>query len=171
MPSYSELAELCGFSSKNAVARLVKHWIDQDFLVKDDTGRLVPGSLFYRVRVLGIVEAGFPTPAEESDLDTLSLDDFLINHKEASYMLRVKGDSMIDAGIREGDYVIVERTGQAKVGEIVVAEVDGGWTMKYLRKDTRGIYYLEPANKTMKNIYPTEDLKVAAVVRSVVRKY
>ena len=86
------------------------------------------------VPLLGIVEAGFPSPAEEELIDTMSLDEYLIENKEASYILRVKGDSMIDAGIREGDLVIVERTNAPRVGDIVIAEVDGEWTMKYLRK-------------------------------------
>ena len=170
MPTYAELAKLCGFASKNSVSKLVDRWRDIGFVQKDDTRHLIPGSLFYRVRVLGIVEAGFPSPAEEAELDTLCLDDFLVEDKDSSYMLRVKGDSMIDASIREGDYVIAERTQNAKIGEIVIAELDGGFTMKYLRQDKNG-YYLEPANKTMDNIYPEEDLKVVAVVRSVVRKY
>ncbi len=170
MPTYTEMAKLFGYASKNSVSKLVNQWRDIGFVQKDDTSHLIPGSLFYRVRVLGIVEAGFPTEAEEAELDTLCLDDFLVEDKDSSYMLRVKGDSMIDASIREGDYVIAERTQNAKLGEIVIAELDGGFTMKYLRQDKNG-FYLEPANKTMKNIYPAEDLKVVAVVRSVVRKY
>lgn len=170
LPTYTEMAKLFGFASKNSVARLVNKWRDVGFVEKDDTHHLIPGSLFYRIRVLGIVEAGFPTPAEEEDLNTLSLDDFLVEKKDASYMLKVKGESMIDAGIKENDYVIAERTNYAKLGEIVIAEIDGGYTMKYLRQNKDG-YYLEPANKTMNNIYPTDDLKVIAVVRSVVRKY
>lgn len=170
MPTYTELAKLCGFASKNSVSKLVSRWMDVGFVEKDDTRHLIPGSLFYRIRVLGIVEAGFPTPAEEAELDTLSLDDFLVENKDSSYMLKVKGESMIDAGICDGDYVIAERANDAKLGEIVIAELDGGYTMKYLRKNSKG-YYLEPANKTMYNIYPEEDLKVVAVVKSVVRKY
>jgi SOS-response transcriptional repressor LexA len=82
----------------------------------------------------------------------------------------VKGDSMIDAGIQEGDMVIVEKTGSPKVGTIVVAEIDGEWTMKYLRKHGNK-YYLEPANKKYKPIIPKNELKIAAVVKAVVRKY
>ena len=85
-------------------------------------------------------------------------------------MLRVKGDSMIEAGIREGDMVIVERTHHAKVGQIVIAEVDGAWTMKYLEKDSRG-FYLRPANRSYRNIRPADDLRISAVVRAVIRKY
>jgi repressor LexA len=77
---------------------------------------------------------------------------------------------MIDAGIREGDMVIVERRQSYKPGQIVVAMVDGEYTMKYLRKKGEK-YYLEPANAAYKPIYPTDSFRVEAVVTAVVRKY
>ena len=85
-------------------------------------------------------------------------------------MLKVKGDSMIDAGIVEGDMVLVERRSEAKSGEIVIAEVDGGWTMKYFKK-TGSQVMLIAANKKYKPIIPKEDLVIAAVVIAVIRKY
>ena len=80
-------------------------------------------------------------------------------------MLKVKGDSMKDAGILDGDMVIVERTSSPKVGQIVVAEVDGSYTMKYLKKDSSGRTYLEPANSDFKTIYPKQNLQISAVVK------
>lgn len=170
MPSYTEIMELVGFKSKNAVAKLVTKMIDEGIVAKDSAGKLIPTRMFDEVPVLGLVEAGFPTTAEESVSDTMSIDDYLIEKKESTYILEVKGDSMIEAGICEGDLVIAERTQNAREGDIVIAEVDGGWTMKYLRKKN-GKPYLEPANKDFKNIYPTEELRIAAVVKGVVRKY
>jgi SOS regulatory protein LexA len=171
MPSYTEIMALVGFKSKNAVSKLVTKLVGAGVLDKDSFGRLIPNKLFGEVPVLGLVEAGFPTAAEEELIDTMSIDEYLIENKEATYLLEVKGDSMIDAGIQEGDLVIAERIGrEPKVGEIVIAEVDGGWTMKYFRK-TGGRVWLEPANKDFKPIYPENDLKVAAVVKGVVRKY
>ncbi len=170
MPSYSEIALLCGFKSKNAVFRLVEKLVALGKVGKDRQGRLTPLRLHNEVRVLGLVEAGFASAAEEELIDTISLDDFLVEKKEASYMLRVKGDSMIDAGIREGDLVIVERGGEPKDGDIVIAEVDQGWTMKYLRSKN-GTKYLEPANRKYKPIYPENEMQIAAIVRAVIRKY
>lgn len=171
MPSYSEMAKLFGYKSKNAVSKLVDRMIEAGLVAKDSLGKLIPETaLLGGVKMLGLVEAGFATPAEESLLDTISLDDFLIKKHDASFMLKVKGDSMYDAGIRDGDMVIVERTTEPKVGEIVIAEIDGGWTMKYLRSKN-GKMYLEPANKDFSNIYPEESLNIAAVVKAVIRKY
>jgi len=121
------------------------------------------------IPLLGFIEAGFPSPAEEELIDNISFDEYLIGNKEATYILRVKGDSMIDAGICPGDMVIVERTSDAKVGEIVIARIDGNWTMKYLRK-RGGQYYLAPANKKYKPIVPTEELEIHSVLTAVVRK-
>ena len=170
MPVYTEIMKLLGFKSKNAVYKLVNKLIDGGILDKDSSGRLIPNKLFGEVPVLGLVEAGFPTVAEEEILDTMNIDDYLIENKESSYMLEVKGDSMIDAGIQEGDLVIAERRNNPKDGDIVIAEVDGGWTMKYFRKKGDTVF-LEPANKDFKPIYPQHDMKIAAIVKGVVRKY
>lgn len=170
MPSYAEIMSMLGFKSKNAVYKLVNKLIGEGVLGKDSTGRLVPNKLIGEIPLLGLVEAGFPSATEEELVDTMSLDDYLISNKEETYLLEVKGDSMIDAGIQEGDLVIAERKNDPKNGDIVIAEVDGGWTMKYFRKQGSAVF-LEPANKNYKPIYPTQELKVAAVVKGVVRKY
>src|SRR3989344_8702397 len=171
MPGYSEIMQIVGFKSKNAVYKLVNKLVEQGVVGKDSKGRLIPNKLIGEVPVLGLVEAGFPTSAEEHVLDTMSIDEYLINDKDSSYLLEVKGDSMIDAGIQEGDLVIVERSKRdPKDGDIVIAEVDGGWTMKHFRKKGNEIF-LEPANKKYKPIYPEENLVVAAIVKGVVRKY
>lgn len=170
MPSYTEIMTLVGFKSKNAVYKLVNKLVGEGVLDKDSRGRLVPNKLFGEIPMLGLVEAGFPTVAEETPLDTLSIDEYLINDKDKTYLLEVKGDSMIDAGICEGDLVVAERKSDPRDGDIVIAEVDGGWTMKYFRRKGTQVY-LEPANKNYQNIYPEYDIKVAAVVTGVVRKY
>jgi repressor LexA len=170
MPSYAEIMKLVGFQSKNAVYKLINRLIEEGAVLKDATGRLIPNKLFGEVPLLGLVEAGFPSEADAQTLDTIDVNEYLFEHKEASYILKVKGDSMIDAGIREGDLVMAEKGKQAKPGDIVIAFIDGGWTMKYLRHKA-GKPYLEPANKKYKPIYPRESFEVAAVVKGVVRKY
>jgi repressor LexA len=170
MPSFSEIGALAGLRSKNAVAKLVQRLADQGVVERDRKGRLVPLSLAAPVRILGTVEAGFPSPAEEELRDTLSLDDLLIQNREATFLLKVSGDSMSGAGILPGDMVIVDRGQTAKSGDIVIAEVDGEWTMKYLRKRKDDVTLL-PANPKYKPIRPKSELKIAGVVTAVVRKY
>jgi len=170
MPSYAEMMKLYGYRSKAAVFYLVRKFISDGVITKDKNGRLIPKNLYGNISVLGYVEAGFPSPAEEELIDTMSLDEYLISNKEATFMLKVKGDSMIDAGIMEGDMVLVERGKQPKPGAIVIAQVDGDYTMKYLRM-RNGQPYLEPANKKYPPIYPESDLRVEAVVSAVIRRY
>lgn len=187
MPSYAEICKICNIKSKNTAYNLVKNLKAIGLLNIDTSGKIIPTklkvlgyvsplntgpakSINSPLKLLGLVEAGFPTPSEESLQDNVSLDDWIIDKREASFMLKVKGDSMKDAGILDGDMIIVERTTQARVGKIVVAEIDGDYTVKYIRKDSKGTYYLEPANKSFKNIYPKDKLQINAVVKAVVRK-
>ena len=170
LPSYSEFAKTIGVASKNAVIAWVGKLEEAGIISTDASGRLALGEKFLDVPMLGIIEAGFPTGAEEDTLEALSLDSYLIKNREATYVLTVKGDSMIDAGIREGDLVIVERGVEARSGDIVIAEIDGAFTMKYFKKRGREVS-LEPANKKYKTIFPKNDLKITAVVRAVIRKY
>jgi repressor LexA len=171
MPSVRELAALYGFRSPNAADKVVTKLIAAGLVEKEpQTGHLLPTHYFAPLRVLGTVEAGFPSPAEEELGDTLDLDEFLIRNKEATYMLKVTGDSMIEAGLMPGDLVLVERRADAKDGDIVIAQIDQGWTMKYFRKRGRKIW-LEPANKKYQPIYPVHELHIAAIVIAAVRKY
>lgn len=170
MPSFSELMDLWGYKTKSAVNYRLDQLIEAGICDKDAKGRLIPVNLDEGVKLLGLVEAGFPSPAEEELLDTMSFDDYLTPNKEATYILKVKGDSMKDAGIQPGDMVIVERKNAYKPGQIVIASVDGEYTMKYLRKKGEQ-FYLEPANERYKPIYPKESFRIEAVVTGVVRKY
>ncbi len=170
MPGYKEIMALVGFKSKNAVYKLINKLVEAGIVEKDSQGHITPKNMFGQVPVLGLVEAGFPSVAEEDRLDTMSIDELLIEDQSNTYMLEVKGDSMIEEGIREGDMVVAEKREHARDGEIVIAEVDGGWTMKFYRIKN-GKVWLEPANKNYKPIYPQESFRIAAVVKGVVRKY
>jgi repressor LexA len=170
MPSYGEIMNLVGFKSKNAVFKLVKKMINAGLVGKDAVGRLIPNRIFGEVRVLGTVEAGWPSPAEEELSDTMSLDEYLIRNKEATFMLKIKGDSMLEAGIMPGDMVLVERGADASDGDIVIAEVDRQWTIKYFKHHNNQIW-LFPGNKKYKPILAKEELNIAAVVKAVIRKY
>jgi repressor LexA len=170
MPSFSEIAEMTGFQSKNAVFKLVNKLEKLKVLERDDKGRLIALSIAAPVKLLGTVEAGFPSPAEEELADNLSLDDLLIQNPEATFLLKVSGDSMSEAGILPGDMVLVDKGEQPKNGDIVIAEVDGQWTMKYLRKRGENVMLL-PANPKYQPIKPKKELKISGVVTAVVRKY
>lgn len=170
LPSYSEMCVLFGFASKKACFDLVTKLIQLGIVEKDDSGRLIPKQLFPPLRLLGSIQAGTPTPAEEQLLDTMSFDHFLVNRPEKSYLLKVSGDSMIEAGINPGDLVVIEERHEPKEGDIVVAQVDGEFTLKYFQRK-EGRVYLAPANRNYSPIYPEDNLTIFGVVVSVVRKY
>ncbi|MFH1594107.1 MAG: translesion error-prone DNA polymerase V autoproteolytic subunit [Candidatus Omnitrophota bacterium] len=170
MPSYSEMLGVFQFRSKNAAYKKVLSMIREGLLEKDITGRVVPGRLYKPVRVLGVVMAGFPSPAEEELVDTMSLDEYLISNPQATYLLKVDGDSMIDAGIHAGDLVLVQKNLSPKTGDIVVAQVDGDWTLKYFEKGPRNVI-LRSANRKYPAITPRQELVIAGVVIANVRKY
>lgn len=170
LPTYDELAGIFDLNSKGSLHKYLHRFVEDGFIAKSDTGRLIPTTKLYGLRVLGTVQAGFPTDAEEEDIDTLSLDEYLIKDPKDSYMLQVNGDSMIDAGIMSGDMVIVNRQKKPGIGDIVVAHVDNEWTMKYFMKKGKKIF-LRAANKNYPDIHPNDELQIAGTVTSVIRKY
>ena len=170
MPSYQEIMKLVGFRSKNAAYKLVAKLIEEGLMSKDARGKLIPSAGLTELPLLGLVQAGTPTDVEADSFDTLSLDSYLITDRSKTFLLEVKGDSMIDAHIEEGDIVVASRTEEARDGDIVVAEVDGEFTLKYY-KQQNGKKWLMPANKNFKPIHPRQSLRIIAIVRGVVRKY
>ena len=170
-PSFSEMARLFGYASKNAVYRPVRWLVEHGYLQRGHGGRLaLTSKLAGRVAVLGTVQAGFPSPAEEDAAEMISLDDFLVERPDSTYLLTVSGDSMLDAGIHPGDLVLVDKGARAASGDIVIAQVDGAWTMKYFGRDRRGVF-LDPANARYQRIRPDQSLVIGGIVRAVVRKY
>ena len=107
-----------------------------------------------KAKISGSVVAGFPSPAEQYLEPPLDLNEFLIKRPAATYFVRVEGNSMIDAGIHAGDLLVVDRSLRPANGDVIIASVDGDFTVKTYRKDKDGIH-LEPAN----DAYPIITLK------------
>jgi SOS-response transcriptional repressor LexA len=121
-------------------------------------------------RLLGVIEAGFPSPAEEELSDTLKIEEWLIENREATFMLKAPNDSMIGAGLIAGDLVLLDRSRTPKDGDIVLAEVDDVSALRYFRKRGSRVY-LEASNPRYQPMVPHEQLTVTAVVVAVIRKY
>ncbi|MDD5041256.1 MAG: transcriptional repressor LexA [Candidatus Peribacteraceae bacterium] len=177
-PSLADLALAFGVRSKNAIAKVVNALLREKQLEKDPKGRikiLEMSEAHERPQpmvlpLFGPIAAGFATAAEEQAEEMVDLEGFLVRDRARTFLLRVKGDSMINAGIQEGDIVIVERGKEPKVNEIVVGVLDGEFTLKRLKKD-KGKFYLQAENSAYPDMYAVEDLQVAGVVRGVMRKY
>lgn len=170
VPTYREMLALFEYRSKNAVHGLVKK-LEHFGYIRKSRGKLAATArLTGSLKLLGAVQAGFPSPAEEELANTINLDEFLVERPDASYLLTVSGDSMIEAGIHPGDIVLVEKGRTPKNRDIVVAQVDDEWTLKYFIKDAEGILLL-PANRKYKSIRPRRSLTIGGVVRAVIRKF
>ena len=98
-----------------------------------------------------------------------SIDEMLVRVPSKTMLIKVKGDSMIDAGIHEGDMLVVEKGPHANVGEIVVAIVDNEFTVKYLEREKEG-FVLKPANKAYPVIRPKGRLEIFGVMAGLVRR-
>lgn len=172
MPGYTEMLQIFGYKSKNAVHRLLLRLHDEGILIKEASGKIAPTArLMGTLRVLGSVQAGFPTtPEVEAEAELIKLDDLLVRQPDQTYMLKVSGQSMRDAGILEGDMVLVERGAEPRSGDVVVAQVDGEWTLKTYRNNA-GQVVLEPANPDFQPIIPRQSLNIGGVVKAVIRKF
>jgi DNA polymerase V len=118
------------------------------------------------------LSAGFPSPAADYAEDGLDLNDYLVRNKPATFMFTVKGQSMVGASIEDGDKVIVDRSIQAQHNDIVVAVVDGDYTIKRLYRN-QGKIELHPENSEYHPIIFKEgaELQIWGVVVGVVRRY
>lgn len=170
-PSYSEMLKLFGYRSKNAVYGLLQRLEANELIERSDNGHIIPtDKLLGGTRLLGSVQAGFPSPAEEELVDTINLDEYLIRQPEATFLLTVSGESMTGAGIFPNDLILIEKGGKANIGDIVVAQVDGEWTLKYFGRDNEGVF-LDPANPAFRRIRPQQSMEIGGVVTAVIRKF
>ena len=168
MPSFSEVASLFNYASKMSAHRLIEKLQKAGYVNKDRRGKLIPTSKI-TLPFLGAVQAGFPSPAEDV-ADVLSLDEYLIRNPEKSFMLKVSGDSMINAGIHAGDLVIIEKGGSPHNGSIVLAHIDREWTLKYFYKIKEHVF-LRAANPKYPDLHPEQELSLGGIVTAVVRRY
>jgi DNA polymerase V len=118
------------------------------------------------------VAAGFPSPADDHVEQRLNPNSYLVENEDATFCLRVKGDSMIDAGIFDNDVLIIDRSRVAQVGDIVLAVLDGEFTVKTLGKSKVGARLI-PANKNYPVIEVKEEqyFEVWGVVSGSMRKF
>jgi len=170
LPSYASIGSLLGLRSKSSVAALVARLKLAGFLESTPDRRLAPTSRFF-ARPLAVtpVRAGLPEAIDDTDADAVTIDDYLIERPSSTVLVRVKGDSMQDAGILDGDLVVVEKRASAQKGDIVVAIVDNQFTLK--RLDLEGArFVLKPENRAYPVIRPEGTLEIFGVMVGLVRK-
>lgn len=163
-PSMSKLCDVVGLSSTASVFDLVGRLKDAGYVERVE-GRIAPTKRFFARPLVGQVHAGVPQPRQdEDDFEVLTIDDYLVQDPNRTILAKVKGDSMRDASLLDGDLVVVQKNCPTKVGDIVVAVVDGQVTVKYLCQQPDGRFYLQAANPACADIFPEGELEVLGVV-------
>ncbi len=175
-PSVREIANAVGLKSTSTVhghlQRLEKRGLLHRDAMKPRAMEVVGDPNFIRnatvaVPVVGHVQAGVPILAEQNLEDYVSIPEVMLGRGD-HFILRVHGDSMINAGIMDGDYIIVLQQNHASNGDIIVAMIDDSATVKRFFKEENGTYCLQPENPTMEPIY-TKELTIVGEVVSLFR--
>ena len=176
-PSYREIADAVGLSSPATVHEHVDNLRSKGYLVNEGEGRTATiNPTFLRfgraleLPLAGLITAGAPIEAVQDANETFAVPAKLVVDGANSYVLKVKGRSMIEDGILDGDYVVVERNPSPKNGDVVVALLDNAYaTLKRFYREPNRIR-LQPANREMEPIY-VKDVIVQGVVRAVIRQF
>ncbi len=177
-PSYQEIGDYFGLSSPATIHQHIKALEKKGYLRSDYnakrslevlTIRDEQGAEAVAVPLVGLITAGEPIEAIE-EKETIAVPADLVVHRENTFVLKVKGDSMIEDGILSGDYVVVERNHYPQNGDIVVALLNNAYVTlkKFFRERNR--IRLQPANGKYKPIY-VKDVIVQGIVRGVIRNY
>lgn len=176
-PTLSEVGQYFGLSSLATVHKHL-HNLEQKGYIKrvHNHSRALEvmaepkGTVARELRLVGTVAAGVPIEAVEGS-DTISVPDEFVR-RDDTFCLRVKGESMVEEGIRDGDYIIVEGRAAAIPGETVVALIGDEATVKKYYPEQSGMVRLQPANATMDPILVNQDdLRIRGVVVGLMRHY
>lgn len=170
LPAYGPLRAVLGLASRDGVAQVLRRLRAAGFLERSPAGRWTPTARFFaRPLAEAAVPAGQPVAAADGG-EASSIDAYLIRRPSRTVLVPVTGDSMIEAGIRPGDRVVVERDVPARPGDVVVAVIDGEFTLKTLAVED-GEAVLVPANSAYPVLRPGDRLQVFGVVVGLVRSY
>ncbi len=178
-PTLREMREHFGVSSDNSILKHLKALQEKGVISKDDTPRGIAllnsvkeklESTGVKLPVLGFIPAGGPVLTDEYVESWMGVGEELAKNANDYFILRVTGNSMIDAGIFEGDLVVINAKKEPRHEDIVVALVDNHNTLKrFIKKD--GKVYLKAENKAYKDIYPENELQTQGVVTALIRQY
>jgi repressor LexA len=164
------LQAVLGLASRAGIGKVLKRLRDAGFLERTPAGRWTPTARFFeRPLADAPVPAGLPVGTTDSG-EAHSIDAWLVRQPSRTVLIPVTGDSMIDAGIHSGDRVVVERDTPARPGDVVVAVIDGEFTLKILAVENNQAV-LHPANPAYPVLRPGDRLQVFGVVVGLIRSY
>jgi len=177
-PVIAELTTVLGMASTNGVHKTLGRLVEEGMLDRVGT-RYAPTDAFFALPLVGPARAGLPQPAEACQApEALSVESFLVDRPDQTVYCRIKGDSMRDAGLLDGDMAVVDRSTTAKADDMVVAVVDGEITVKWLRAGGKAqvagsppSWILAPDNPAYAVIRPKGSLEILGVVTGSFRRF
>ena len=170
LSSYEKIKEIFGFKSKNSIKQYLEVFKKEDLIIQKEDKLYINPNQFGAPLVLTSVKAGFAAIMDDKIEKRISMDDVLEINLPSSFVFRVSGDSMCEIGILDGDYVIIKKTPEAKINDLVLAVVDNEFTLKTYKKDDKG-YYLQPQNKDYPIIRPKYSLSIFGVAIGIARRF
>src|SRR3989304_2988780 len=182
-PTLSEISKATGHKSNSTVHSIIRALVEKGYVQKGDGNTRVLKILDEKAAqgllgqqpsielpLMGFIAAGKPLEPHTDPNAAFQVSASMISGKKTAYILQVKGDSMIEEGILDGDYVVIEKTEEANNGDIVVALVDDSLaTLKKFYKEGDKVV-LKPANSEMSPIYPNS-LKIQGIAVGIVRRF
>lgn len=182
-PTLSEISEATGHKSNSTVHSIIRALVEKEYVQKVDgntrvlkildekaAAGLLGQAPSIELPLMGFIAAGRPLEPHTDPNATFQISASMISGKKTAYVLQVKGESMIEEGILDGDYVVIEKTEIANNGDIVVALVDDNLaTLKKFYKEGERVV-LKPANSAMEPIYPNS-LRIQGIAVGIVRRF
>lgn len=171
IPSLARIGALLGFSTP-AAKKFIERLAGEGYVTRtpDDDAWVPSPRFFERPRVEATVQAGHPVAVEGVPAEPFLIDEYVVRDPARTVLIPVKGDSMAEAGINDGDLAVVERTSAARAGDYVVAIVDNDYTLKELAIE-RGQQVLRPHNPAYPVLRPKGELEIFGVLVGLIRRY
>lgn len=170
LPSFEVIKKDLNYKSKNSVAQYIEILKNKKIINSINNSLYIRSDLFGAKMVLSCVKAGFASIMDDKIEKRVSMDEILEINSPSTFVFKVSGDSMCEAGILDGDYVIIKKTTEAKINDIVLAIIDNEFTLKTYKKDNSGCY-LKPENQDYPILRPKFSLKIFGVALGITRRF
>jgi len=169
LPSFETIKKDFNYKSKNSIAQFIHSLKEKGYIVEKDSRNYINQNKLGANFLNSKVRAGFASVMDDAIDKLISFDEILNINSPSTFVFKVSGDSMVELGIFEGDFVTIKKTSDAKDGDVVLANIDGGFTLKTYKKSPKGVY-LQPANINYPNIYPQHSLSIFGIATGIVRR-
>lgn len=169
LPSYEIIKNEFGYKSKNSIKQYVEILKNKGFLIQENEYFYINPEYLGAKLVSSYVKAGFASIMDDKIEKRISFDVLLDINSPSTFVFKVSGDSMVNIGIFDGDYVIIKKTSVANPNDIVLAVIDNEFTLKTYKKDEKGPY-LKPENKNYPVLRPKNSLSIFGVAVGITRK-